>query len=79
MLCRYVCHVVPFHAMPCTGMAIYKGDNDFYQPLREILHPFKAISRILTPLYKSSSAKKQHKSAIILIWFWRYHAEDQAI
>jgi hypothetical protein len=31
-----------------TGIAIYTGVNDFYQPLREILHP---PLRLFTPLY----------------------------
>ena len=61
-----------------TGIALYTGINDFYQPLR-VLHPLYAILRLFTPLYKSPFAKQQHKSAIILIWFWLYHAQDQVI
>jgi hypothetical protein len=34
-----------------TGIAIYTGVNDFYQPLREILHPLYAFLRLFTPLY----------------------------
>ncbi len=51
-----------------TGIAIYTGFNDFYQPLREILHPLYAFLRLFTTHYKSPFAKQQHKSAIILIW-----------
>ncbi len=57
-----------------TGIAFYTGINDFYQPLRDFLHPLYASLRLFTPLYKSTFAKQQHKSAIILIWFWLYHA-----
>ncbi len=32
-----------------TGIAIYTGVNDFYQPLREILHPLYAFIRLFTP------------------------------
>ncbi len=62
-----------------TGIAIYTEVNDFYKPLRDFLHPLYAFLRLFTPLYKSPFAKQQHKSAIILIWFWRYHAQDQII
>ncbi len=62
-----------------TGIAVYTGINDFYQPLRDFLHPLYAFLRLFTPLYKSLFAKQQHKSAIILIWFWRYHAQDHII
>ncbi len=58
-----------------TGIVIYTGVIDFYQPLRDFYTPL----HLFTPLYKSPFAKQQHKSAIILIWFWRYHAQDQAI
>ncbi len=62
-----------------TGIAFYTGINDFYQPLRDFLHPLYAFLRLFTPLYKSLFAKQQYKSAIILIWFWRYHAQDHII
>jgi hypothetical protein len=61
-----------------TGIAIYRGINDFYQ-LYGIFTPPLRLLRLFTPLYKSPFAKQQHKSAIILIWFWRYHAQDQVI
>ncbi len=64
---------------PDTGIAFYTGINDFYQPLRVSLHPLYAFLRLFTPFYKSPFAKQQHKSAIILIWFWLYHAQDQVI
>ncbi len=61
------------------GLRFYTGVNDYYQPLRENLHPLYAFLRLFTTHYKSPFAKQQHKSAIILIWFWRYHAQDQVI
>jgi hypothetical protein len=55
--------------IPITGIAIYTGVNDYYQPLREILHPLYAFLRLFTTHYKSPFAKQQHKSAIVLVWF----------
>ncbi len=36
--------------------------------------PFTPFYACLRPITNHLFAKQQHKSAIILIWFWRYHA-----
>ncbi len=62
-----------------TGIAFYKGINDFYQPLRVVYIPFTPFYGSLRPFTNHLFAKQQHKSAAILIWFWLYHAQDQVI
>jgi hypothetical protein len=41
--------------------------------------PFTPFYGSLRPFTNHLFAKQQHKSAIILIWFWLYHAQDQVI
>ncbi len=62
-----------------TGIAFYTGINDFYKPLRDFYTPFTPLYGSLRPFTNHLFAKQQHQSAIILIWFWLYHAQDQVI
>ncbi len=62
-----------------TGIAFYTGINVFYQPLRDFYTPFTPFYGSLRPFTNHLFAKQQHKSAIMLIWFWLYHAQDQVI
>ncbi len=43
-------YIIPIYTYRYTGIAIYTGVNDFYQPLRDFLHPLVSSRLLHTPV-----------------------------
>jgi hypothetical protein len=61
------------------GLRFTQGLTTFTNLYGIFYTPFTPLYGSLRPFTNHLFAKQQHKSAIILIWFWLYHAQDQVI